>query len=100
VLGDLPVAGGRRAYDKMVERAVRRSIHGIVVHLASLDDIIASKEHADRDKDRQALPGTAGALAASRPAGQRARIAGGSGRRASHGSPFFSDTQTSAFCAR
>jgi hypothetical protein len=56
VLGDLPVAGGRRAYDEMVERAVPRSVHGIVVHLASLEDIIASKEHADRDKDRHALP--------------------------------------------
>lgn len=56
VLGDLPVVGGRRAYEDLVARAVPRMVHGVVIHLASLDDIVASKEFADRDKDRQALP--------------------------------------------
>jgi hypothetical protein len=27
-----------------------------VIYLAALDDIVASKEFADRDKDREALP--------------------------------------------
>lgn len=56
VLGDLPVAGGRRAYEDLAARAVPRTVHGVVIYLASLDDIVASKEFADRDKDRRALP--------------------------------------------
>lgn len=56
VLGDLPVSGGRRGYDELAERAVPRSVHGVVVYVASLDDIIASKEAAARGKDREALP--------------------------------------------
>jgi len=31
-------------------------IGGLVVHVAGLDDIIASKEYAGRDKDLEALP--------------------------------------------
>lgn len=56
VLGELPVAGGRRGYDDLVGRAVPRTVHGVVIYLAALDDIVASKEFADRDKDREALP--------------------------------------------
>lgn len=56
VLGDLPVARGRRGYDELMQNAVPRQVHGIIVQLASLDEIIASKEAAARDKDRQALP--------------------------------------------
>lgn len=56
VLGELPTPGGRRGYDQLVDGAVARSVHGIVIQLASLDDIIASKETAARDKDREALP--------------------------------------------
>jgi hypothetical protein len=56
VLADLAVAGGRRAYEELASRAVPRSVHGVVVYLASLADIIASKEFADREKDRAALP--------------------------------------------
>lgn len=56
VLGDLPVARGRRAYNEMAERAVARSVHGVVVHLGALEDIIASREHANRDNDREGLP--------------------------------------------
>lgn len=56
VLGDLPVAGGRRTYEELLPRAVPRRVHGVVIRLAALDDIVASKEHANRDKDREALP--------------------------------------------
>lgn len=56
VLGDLPVRGGRRSYDELIQRAVPRRAHGVVIRLAALDDIVASKEAADRDKDGDALP--------------------------------------------
>jgi hypothetical protein len=56
VLGELPTAGGRRNYDELIQRAVPRRVHGLVIHLAALDDIVASKEFANRDKDRDALP--------------------------------------------
>ena len=56
VLGDLPAAGGRRTYGDLLGRAVPRSVHGVVIHIAALDDIVASKESADRSKDRAALP--------------------------------------------
>lgn len=49
-----PIGGG---YDYLVEEAVRVDIgDGHVVLAASLDDIIASKEMADRPKDQQVLP--------------------------------------------
>ena len=56
VLTDLPVAGGRRSYRELRSRAVARRVHDVVVYLAALDDIVASKQHANRDKDRDALP--------------------------------------------
>jgi hypothetical protein len=56
VLGDLAVTGGRRNYDELLRRAVPRRVHGVVIRLAALDDIVASKELANRDKDREALP--------------------------------------------
>ena len=48
--------GGRHPYAELVTRSVTHSVGGIVVRLASLDDIVASKEFADRPKDREALP--------------------------------------------
>ena len=48
--------GGRHPYTELVTRSVTHSVGGIVVRLASLDDIVASKEFADRPKDREALP--------------------------------------------
>lgn len=56
VLRELPVAGGRRTFDELRQRCTDVSVDGIVIHLASLDDIIDSKTHADRPKDREALP--------------------------------------------
>lgn len=47
--------GTRVSYAELVERATNVNVGGIMVHLAALDDIIASKEFADRPKDRDAL---------------------------------------------
>lgn len=62
--GDLDVmlsmpdrSGARHPYEHFVERAVLGVAGDETVQLAHLADVIASKEHADRDKDREALPG-------------------------------------------
>lgn len=47
--------GGRALYEELVARADLVQVGGIVVQVAALDDIIASKEWADRPKDREAL---------------------------------------------
>lgn len=39
----------------LLERADVQDVHGIAVRVAALDDVIASKELADRPKDREAL---------------------------------------------
>ena len=57
VLAAIPTRdGGRAVYDDLVPRAARMQVDGIVVRVAALSDIIASKEWADRPKDRDALP--------------------------------------------
>lgn len=56
VLRELPVAGGRRTFDELIQRCTDVAVDGIVIHLASLDDIIDSKTHANRPKDQEALP--------------------------------------------
>ena len=56
VLRELPVAGGRRTFDELVQRSTDVDVSGVVIKLASLDDIIDSKTHANRPKDREALP--------------------------------------------
>lgn len=48
--------GTRRTYDDLATRAIPITIDGIVVRIAALEDIIASKQHANRVKDREALP--------------------------------------------
>lgn len=48
--------GGRHDYAELSARAVGYDVGGLTVRLASLDDIVASKEFAGRDKDRDALP--------------------------------------------
>lgn len=55
VLRDLPVAGGRRPYEELEPRHVDAEIGGITVHIAALDDIVDSKQHAARPKDLEAL---------------------------------------------
>jgi len=49
-------SGGRHPYNELAIRQVANDIEGVVVHLAALDDIVASKEFAGRDKDIEALP--------------------------------------------
>ncbi len=55
VLTALPTRDGRSRYDELVVRAGSFDVGDIAVHVAALDDIIASKEWANRPKDREAL---------------------------------------------
>jgi hypothetical protein len=43
-------------YDELITRAEQMRLHGVVVYTADLDDIVASKEWANRPKDQAALP--------------------------------------------
>ncbi len=57
--GDVDIAfrpAGSTGYQELVSRAVAFDINGDGVLVASLDDIIHSKEIADRPKDRAVLP--------------------------------------------
>lgn len=47
--------GGRARFEELVARAERVEVGDVTVMVAGLDDIIASKEWADRPKDREAL---------------------------------------------
>lgn len=56
VLTGIPTRdGGRAFYDQLLPRAVHVDVAGVTVQVAALADIIASKEWADRPKDREAL---------------------------------------------
>jgi hypothetical protein len=56
ILADLPTRDGRRLrYEDLTSRANAQPLHGVTVRVAALDDIIASKEWADRPKDHEAL---------------------------------------------
>lgn len=57
--GDLDVTvepSGTRGYDDLQRDAIVVELRGTRVQLASLADIVRSKEAAGRDKDRRALP--------------------------------------------
>ncbi len=57
VLATMETTPGRRlAYDDLAPRATVVEVSGVRVRVAALSDIIASKETADRAKDREALP--------------------------------------------
>lgn len=57
VLTDLPERTGTRlTYEALVERAQPQDIAGVRIRRAALEDIIASKEWANRAKDHEALP--------------------------------------------
>ena len=57
ILTDIPDRDGRHMrYAELVDRASELHLDGIVVRVAALDDVIASKEWANRPKDRDALP--------------------------------------------
>ena len=45
-----------RASNVRADSAIRCRVHGVVIRLTALDDIVASKEFANRTKDDQALP--------------------------------------------
>ncbi len=47
---------GTDGYEDLAANAVELDIGGTTVKVASLDDVIHSKETADRDKDRRTLP--------------------------------------------
>jgi hypothetical protein len=49
-----PAATG--GYEDLVTRAVTHSMAGVAIRVASLDDVIRSKETANREKDRLWLP--------------------------------------------
>ena len=57
VLSDIPSrAGQHQRYEDLVTRVETAVVGSVTVQLASLEDVIASKEWADRPKDREALP--------------------------------------------
>jgi hypothetical protein len=57
VLADIPSAdSSRRTYEDLLPGSLRLIADGVTVRVASLDDVIASKEAAGRAKDRDALP--------------------------------------------
>lgn len=67
VLTAIPTCdGGRSRYEDLVLRANSVDFGGVPVRVAALDDIIASKEWANRPKDRAALDELHG-LAADEP---------------------------------
>lgn len=57
VLANIPGAGGTRLdYEALVERAGLVHVDNLSILVASLDDVIVSKQVADRPKDHEALP--------------------------------------------
>lgn len=57
VLDGLEDRSGRvLPYEELAERGTVLHVSGIAVRAASLEDIIAAKERANRPKDREALP--------------------------------------------
>jgi len=57
VLADLKDFEGRSvSYEELLTRSIAVRGDGFAVHVASIDDIIAAKTFANRDKDREALP--------------------------------------------
>jgi predicted nucleotidyltransferase len=57
VLANIPGAGGTRLdYEALVERAGLVHVDNLSMLVASLDDVIVSKQVADRPKDHEALP--------------------------------------------
>jgi len=57
--GDLDISflpSGTKGFDELVPRAVGMTIFGSKVAVAALEDVIRSKEAANRPKDRRSLP--------------------------------------------
>lgn len=56
VLKNIPDREGAHLdYDRLAARSTAVDVDGVIVQIASLEDIIASKRWADRPKDREAL---------------------------------------------
>lgn len=49
-------SGGRHPYGDLASRALEVTVGDLIISVASLDDIIASKKYAGRRKDLDALP--------------------------------------------
>ena len=56
VLTEVAHEGGPAGYDELVRRAVSLRLDTFDVQVISLEDLIAAKEAANRDKDHEALP--------------------------------------------
>lgn len=57
VLADLKDSTGRSVpYEELITRSTVLRGDSFVLHVASLDDVIAAKTFANREKDREALP--------------------------------------------
>lgn len=57
--GDLDLAfvpAGGAAYEDLVRRAVQVRVRNVTIAVASLEDVIRSKEAANRPKDQRSLP--------------------------------------------
>lgn len=52
----MPVIHGVRSFESLRSRATERQVGGVSLLIASLDDIIASKKAAGRDRDLAVLP--------------------------------------------
>ena len=58
-VGDIDLAfipSGTGGFEDLAPRAVTMSIHGVSVAVAALEDVIRSKEAANRPKDQRTLP--------------------------------------------
>jgi hypothetical protein len=56
VLTEIAHPDGRVSFDDLAGRSVSLRLDDIDIRLISLDDLVASKEAAGREKDREALP--------------------------------------------
>ena len=48
--------GGRHAFEDLAQRAITIAVGDVAVRVASLEDIVSSKQFASRAKDLEALP--------------------------------------------
>jgi hypothetical protein len=72
----MPVIHGVRSFESLRSRAEERQVGGVALLIASLDDIVASKRAAGRDRDRAVLPileKTQREVASTPPAAKRPR---------------------------
>ena len=52
----MPQIHGVRSFEGLRSRSAERDVDGLLLRVASLDDIIASKKAAGRDRDKAVLP--------------------------------------------